>query len=115
MTRTAFVVDDQDYMRPLLRQLLEDCGLLVVGEAGDAAGALAGVAELEPDVVLLDVQLGRGSGIEVSRAISGWPTRPTIVLISTGDYGAVARSCGADAFIPKGDLTRQSLLAAIEQ
>jgi DNA-binding NarL/FixJ family response regulator len=112
---TVLIVDDQDFMRGLLRQLAEDCGLVVVGEVGDEAGALEAAAELEPDVILLDVQLGDGSGIEVARVLSAWPRRPTIVLISTVDYGAAARSCGADAFVQKGDLSRRSLLAAIGQ
>jgi DNA-binding NarL/FixJ family response regulator len=111
--RTALVVDDQAFMRVLLRQLMEDCGFVVIGEAGDAAGALAAAAELGPDVVLLDVQLPDGTGLEVSRAISQWPKRPTIVLISTLDYSAFTGSCGADAFIAKDELSRESVMSAV--
>ena len=100
-------------MRVLLRRLMEDCGFLVIGEAGDAAGALAAAAELDPDVILLDVQLPDGTGIEVSRTISQWPKRPTIVLISTLDYGAFTRSCGADAFIVKDELNQESVMSAV--
>ena len=100
-------------MRELMRQLLDDCGIDVVGEAATASEALAAAAELRPDLILLDVHLPDGTGIDVSRTISDWSTRPRIVLVSTVDYSAVARSCGADAFVPKGELSRETLLAAV--
>jgi CheY-like chemotaxis protein len=114
VTRTALVVDDHAEIRPLLRQLMENCGFVVIGEAGNAAEALAAAEDLSPDVILLDVQLPDGTGIEVSRTISAWPTPPRIVLISTVDYGAATKACGAHAFILKGDLGTQSLLAVVD-
>ena len=60
------LVDDQRLLREGLRRLLqEDPAIEVVGEASDCNEAIDLVVQLQPDVALIDIRLGRDSGIEV--------------------------------------------------
>ena len=63
------VVDDQDLVRHGLRMILELGGIEVVGEAADGAAAVAAVAELAPDVVLMDLRMPGTDGVEATRRI----------------------------------------------
>jgi DNA-binding NarL/FixJ family response regulator len=68
MAPTILIVDDHPSFRATARILLEAEGFHVVGEAEDGAGAVREAARLDPEVVLLDVQLP-------TRTASGWPRR----------------------------------------
>jgi DNA-binding NarL/FixJ family response regulator len=114
MGRTVFIVDDQPEFRLRVRELLEADGFVVVGEAGDVQGALEAGHQLRPDVVLLDVRLPDGSGVDVARAMREWAARPVVVLTSTADYSHAVRVCGASGFILKGSLSGPVFRAAIE-
>lgn len=114
MGHTVLIVDDQSEFRLLARELLETDGFVVVGEAGDAQGALGAARNLRPDVVLLDVRLPDGSGVDVARAMRAWTDPPVVVLTSTADYTDEARDCGATGFIAKGLLSGPVLRAALE-
>jgi DNA-binding NarL/FixJ family response regulator len=106
---TVLVVDDQREFRALARELLEADGFVVVGEAGDARSALDAAHALRPDVVLLDVRLPDGSGVDVARQLRLWAVAPTVVLTSTADYAHAVVGCGAAGFIPKGRLSGAAL------
>jgi len=114
MGRTVLIVDDQPGFRLSVRELLEADGFIVVGEAGDAQGALDAGHELHPDVVLLDVRLPDGSGVDVARAMRAWAARPVVILTSTADYSHAVRDCGASGFIPKSNLSVPMFRAVIE-
>jgi DNA-binding NarL/FixJ family response regulator len=109
MRPRVLVVDDEAAFRAVARDLLEHGGFDVVGEAGDAAAALRSERELRPDVVLLDVRLPDGTGVDVALEISGHEAPPSVVLLSTADYGYVAPGCGARGFLLKTDLTAEAL------
>jgi DNA-binding NarL/FixJ family response regulator len=113
MARTVLIVDDQPAFRRLARVVLEADGFVVVGEADDARRALEAVSELRPDVVLLDVRLRDGSGVDVARTMRAWTAPPVVVLMSTADYAQAARECGAVGFISKGRLSGAEFRAAI--
>ncbi|MBA3802890.1 MAG: response regulator [Acidimicrobiia bacterium] len=112
--RTVLIVDDQSEFRLLARELLETDGFIVVGEAGDAQAALRAARDLRPDLVLLDVRLPDGSGVDVARTMRAWKAPPVVVLTSTADYTDEARHCGATGFIPKGLLSGPILRATLE-
>ena len=102
---TVFVVDDHEVVRLGLRNLLGAAdGLDVVGDAPDVAGALAGIEDTQADVALLDVQLGRESGIDVCRQLRA-RSSPTqcVFLTSFEDDQALfdAIEAGAAAFLLK--------------
>ena len=86
--RRVLVVDDHPSFRRCARSLLTEEGFEVVGEAGEGAEALVLAAELEPDFVLLDVQLPDLDGFEVAS-----PPRAdgelAIVLVSSRDRSPV--------------------------
>lgn len=108
------IVDDQAQFRVLARALLEADGFAVIAEAGDVRGALGAAHDLRPDIVLLDVRLPDGSGVDLARAMRSWSSPPMVVLTSTADYAYAVQECGAKGFIPKGQLSGPALRAAIE-
>ncbi len=114
MGHTVLIVDDHRAFRLLARELLESEGYLVVGEASDAVGAVEATARFQPDIVLLDVRLPDGSGLDVAKALRGQASPPLVVLISTADYAQAVASCGAAGFIPKGRLSAASLRKVID-
>jgi DNA-binding NarL/FixJ family response regulator len=67
--RTLLLVDDHDGFRRHARCLLEAAGYSIVGEAPDAASAIAAVSSLRPDLVLLDVGLPDADGVEVAATL----------------------------------------------
>ena len=112
MARTVLIVDDHPGFRASARELLESEGFEVVGEASDAASAVAEARRLKPDVVLLDIQLPDVDGVEVSRRIGAESGKPDIVLVSSRDVsylaGALAE-CPACGFISKSQLSGDEL------
>jgi len=112
---TALIVDDHPGFRRFARKLVEEAGLVVVGDADDGASALAAVRELHPDVVLLDVLLPDTTGLEVARTLAAGPARPVVILTSSrsaDDLGMHPGRDGADVFISKSELTAAGIAAA---
>lgn len=75
----VFVADDSPLIRARVRSLLEGCAMEVVGEGAAAGDCIDGIAACRPDVVVLDVQLEDGSGLEVLRALH--PSHPGIAFV----------------------------------
>jgi DNA-binding NarL/FixJ family response regulator len=85
MTRVV-LVDNHEIVRRGLKELLQDEGFDVVGEAGNAADALIRVRALRPDVAILDARLPDGSGIDVCRDVrSADPSIACLILTSYDD------------------------------
>jgi DNA-binding NarL/FixJ family response regulator len=103
----VLLVDDDPEFRKLSRRILSSAGFEVVGEAGTVAAALSAASELQPEVVLVDVGLPDGDGIELAEQLTQMAWRPRVVLISV-DRDAVTSdevgASGADGFVPKDDL-----------
>lgn len=112
---SVLIVDDYASFRRLARRLLEGAGYSVVGEASDGASTLAAVAELRPDVVLLDVLLPDASGFAVADRIAAEPEHPVVLLTSSrsaADYGA---ALAGRLFLAKSDLSRERIEAALAE
>jgi DNA-binding NarL/FixJ family response regulator len=112
MSRTILVVDDHDGFRSFARALLQAEGFDVVGEAADGASAVAVAERLQPDLVLLDVQLPDNDGFEVAQRLAAIPNPPVVVLVSSRDASAYRRrlvDTPARGFITKSDLTGTTL------
>jgi DNA-binding NarL/FixJ family response regulator len=113
---TVLIADDHPVVRQGLQVLLSvQDDIEVVGEAADGARAVALVAELDPDVILLDLKLPGGDGLAVLRELreSGRRTR-ALVLTSAVDRGLVSRAmqAGAAGFLYK-DVDPDALVRAL--
>jgi two-component system response regulator DevR len=101
----VMIVDDHEVVREGLRALLNRReGMTVVGEAGTVAQAIETAARVQPDVIVMDVRLPDGSGVEACREIrAAQPQTHTIMLTSYADDEAVIASimAGASAYLLK--------------
>ena len=99
------VVDDHEIVRQGLKALLEaDEDFSVVGEAGSVAEAVRRVGYESPDVVVMDVRLPDGSGVEACREIrSRWPSVKVLMLTSYADEEALMSAivAGASGYVLK--------------
>jgi DNA-binding NarL/FixJ family response regulator len=113
----VLVVDDHSAFRSLARQLLEQIGHRVVGEAATGTGALREARRLKPDVVLLDVQLPDLDGLTVAAELTSSQGAPAVLLVSArdaSDFGPRLTNCGAIGFIAKADLSADSLTSLLD-
>ena len=101
----VFLLDDHEIVRRGVRELLEaEPDIVVIGEAGTAASALARIPALRPDVAVLDVRLPDGDGVSVCRDIrSTMPEVACLMLTSFGDDEALfdAIMAGAAGYVLK--------------
>lgn len=112
----VLLVDDQRLMREGLRTLLElEPGLVVAGEAGNGAEALARYAELRPDVVLMDVRMPVLDGVEATRRLRAEFPGARVIILTTFDddeYIFEGLRAGALGYLLK-DVSIQELAEAI--
>ncbi|MDP8911295.1 MAG: response regulator transcription factor [Actinomycetota bacterium] len=112
MGKRILIVDDHPSFRSCARAVLQAEGFDVVGEAENGVQALRAAKELQPDVVLLDVQLPDFDGFEVAERLQGIETPPEVILTSsrdTADFGSLIGSSAARGFVPKAELSGRAL------
>lgn len=101
----VFLVDDHDVVREAIADLVAAAAdLEVVGEAASAAQALSGIRSTRPDVVVLDVHLPDGNGIDVCRQLhASNPEVRCLILTAhgTGDVMSRAAVAGATGLVVK--------------
>ena len=105
---SVLIVDDHPSFRASARRLLEAEGFNVVGEAADGQAAIAAAQELQPEVVLLDVQLPDLDGFEVAARLAALGLPSAVVLTSSrnaAEYGRMVAETPVRGFIPKSDLS----------
>ena len=115
MTR-LYLLDDHAILREGLRAVLEGAGHDVVGESDEPTHALAELAALQPDVLLLDLGLGERSGFEVLAGITAraLPVRVLVLTMSAQPrHVAEALRLGASGYVLKGSPS-PDLLRAID-
>jgi DNA-binding NarL/FixJ family response regulator len=110
----VLVADDHAVVRRGLRTFLQVQGdIEVVGEAADAAGCLAAVTRLHPDVLLLDLKLPDRDGVEVLRELAGEPVRVLVVTSYTELTTTVAAVRAGAAGLVYKDVSPAALAGAI--
>jgi DNA-binding NarL/FixJ family response regulator len=96
----VLLVDDHDLFRTGLRNLLEEQGVQVVGEAASGSDALRIVREIAPDVVVMDLNMPGISGVEATREITSIAPLTRVVVLTISDQdddvmdAIVAGACG---------------------
>ena len=110
-----YLVDDHSVIRYGLRMLLGgDKNVEIIGEAASASEALNAMAELKPDVVLMDISLPDLSGIEATREIKRlWPDTAVVALTIHEDeeYFFKMLDAGASGYVPKRAAPEELLTA----
>jgi CheY-like chemotaxis protein len=112
----VLVVDDNAAMRRVLRGLLEDVGMHVVGEASDGLEGVAQVEALRPDVVLMDWRMPGLDGLEATAQIRSRLPEVQVVMFSAAEsdgMATIAGHAGARAFVAKGASAQQVCAAVV--
>lgn len=112
----VLIVDDHPMFRQGLRDLVEtDPNLAVLGEASDGETALSMADEMEPNVILMDINLPTINGLQVTRKLKDQSPEINVVMITGYDDAEQvfhAFRAGASAYCPK-DVSPQALLETI--
>lgn len=112
----VLVVDDQEpYRRAMAAVVAETEGFTVVAAVTTGEESLDAVAQLRPDLVLMDVNLPGIDGIATARGLAARPNAPVVLLLSTYDVDQVDQvdidGSGAAAYLAKAELAPERLSA----
>lgn len=110
----CLIVDDHDPFLREARELLEREGVDVIGIARTSADALQKIAQLQPEVTLVDIDLGRESGFDLVRAVAAarGATMPSVILISVhaeSDFADLIEASAAAGFLSKTMLSARAI------
>ncbi|MFD8556962.1 ANTAR domain-containing response regulator [Streptosporangium canum] len=113
--RRVVIAEDEALIRLDLKEMLEEDGYAVVGEAGDGEAAVKLALEQRPDLVILDVKMPILDGISAAEQIVSQRIAPCLILtaFSQRDLVERARDAGAMAYLVK-PFTKSDLVPAIE-
>lgn len=115
---TCLIVDDHAPFLEVARDLLESEGLSVVGVASTIGEGVRLARELQPDVALVDIDLGAESGFDLAQRLAELDDGPAVIFISThseSEFPDLIAESPVAGFLPKADLSAtaiQRLLAA---
>jgi DNA-binding NarL/FixJ family response regulator len=112
MTLRCVIVDDSPDVLRAASELLEGQGVKIVGVARTGADAVQLVEQLEPDVTLVDIDLGDESGFDLARRLAVDRTGSQSILISTydqADFAKLIETSPAIGFLPKSDLSETAI------
>ena len=102
----VLIVDDQQSIRDMLKEMIDKLGGEVVGEAGDGEDALDKFTQLTPDIVLLDINMPKMDGVEALKRMHAENSKALIVMLTSQNTAAVVRDCitnGASNFLLKSN------------
>lgn len=94
----VLIAEDETIIRLDLRQMLEQGGLEVCGEARDGVEAIELARETLPDIALFDIKMPRLDGIEAARRVYAERPLPIVILTAYADGELVSRAIGAGVF-----------------
>jgi len=113
--KRVVIADDESIIRMDLREILDDLGYLVVGEAGDGRSAVNLGRELRPDIVIMDVRMPDLDGIEAAKILTEERIAPVLLLTAFSQRHLVerAKEAGVVGYIVK-PFRESDLAPAIE-
>jgi len=101
----VLVVDDSALLRERLVSMISELPeVTTIGQAQDSSQALSTVQKLNPDVVILDIRLSEGNGIEILQRIKKKNAAPVTIMFTNYPYSQYRKKCeetGADFFFDK--------------
>ena len=116
MTTRALIIDDHAVVRSGIRRALEARGEILVFEAATKAEALAQIAHVSPQLLIIDINLPDGSGLEVVNWVRTISAEMAIVVLTfneSDDFLLAAMNAGASAYVNKSAPLTE-LMAAVE-
>ena len=103
----VFVVDDSAVVRERLITLLAEVpNVTIVGEAERPSEAIAGIQRQRPDIVVLDISMPGGSGLQVLETVKKDKPAPMVIMLTNFDHPQYRNRClqlGADHFLDKSN------------
>lgn len=114
---SVLLVDDHAIWRGGVKSMLEDSEFEIVGEASSGTEAVEKARQLNPDLVLLDIRMAGGDGLEALVALKQIVPRASVVMLTTYDnptYMARAVAGGAVGYLLKG-VDRETLIDALRK
>ena len=113
--KRVLIAEDEALIRLDLREMLQEEGFAVVGEAADGEQAIELASQLHPDLVICDIKMPKVDGIAAASRIAGQRIAPVVILtaFSQRDLIERARDAGAMAYLVK-PFQKRDLLPAIE-
>ncbi|MCU1459607.1 MAG: putative response regulator [Actinomycetia bacterium] len=114
MRSRLLIVDDNRHFLEAAKDLLERQGAEVVGVCSTGADAARLAAELRPDVVLVDVDLGPEDGLDVAARFGGSPPVLLISAYSEAEIADLLACSTAVGFISKTDLSADRIVALLD-
>lgn len=113
--RKVFLVEDHPIFRLGLKEIIsQEKDLTVCGEAEDVASAVKGIRETAPDVVVVDISLKGGDGLDLIAELSSWPKKIPSLVISMYEeelYAVTALKTGASGYIMKQQAPEKVVMA----
>jgi DNA-binding NarL/FixJ family response regulator len=114
MLLRVLIVDDNEPFLEAASVLLRAEGVEVVGVASTSEETIWRAAQLQPDVVLVDIMLGSESGVELTRRLDeeGWLDGGAVILVSThaeADFVDLIDDSPAIGFLPKAELSADAI------
>lgn len=104
-TIKVFIADDSRIVREHLVTMFDELAETeIVGQAENVAEAISAIRKLQPDVVILDIRMPGGSGLDVLQTIKQDEVAPIVIILTNYPYPAYRQKClqaGADFFLDK--------------
>ncbi len=101
----VLIVDDSEIVRERLKAMIAELPEIeTISQAKDSLEAMRSFQTLEPDVVILDIEMPGGSGIEVLQKLKAGKESPLVIVLTNESYPQYRRKCmdaGADFFFDK--------------
>jgi len=114
----TLLVEDHEAFRQSLREILQvQFPSIIIEEATEAGTVMEKVRQFIPDLIFMDIRLPGGNGLDLTRRLKEAYPRITVILLTSYDfleYRQAAAQYGAEGFLSKGSVTRETIVALVK-